>query len=199
MPHGRKMILEAVFQPLLVAYTPPLRIIKEGAAPRFTPRNYYFSFSKRGSAMRCVVQRVIESSVSVNGNIVGSIGKGLMVLLGVKSGDTEKDAEYIAGKILKLRIFEDENGKMNRSVVDIGGQVLCISQFTLLGDARGQNRPGFTLAEAPERANELYEYTCNCMKNAGMHVEKGIFRADMKVHLINDGPVTILLDSEKNF
>ena len=149
--------------------------------------------------MRCVVQRVIESSVSVEGNVVGSIGKGLMVLLGVKNGDTEKDAEYIAGKILKLRIFEDENGKMNRSVVDIGGQVLCISQFTLLGDARGQNRPGFTLAEAPERANELYEYTCNCMKNAGMQVEKGIFRADMKVHLINDGPVTILLDSEKTF
>ena len=149
--------------------------------------------------MRCVVQRVIESSVSVEGNVVGSIGKGLMVLLGVKSGDTEKDAEYIACKILNLRIFEDENGKMNRSVVDIGGQVLCISQFTLLGDARGQNRPGFTLAEAPERANELYEYTCNCMKNAGMQVEKGIFRADMKVHLINDGPVTILLDSEKTF
>ncbi len=149
--------------------------------------------------MRCVVQRVTQSSVSVEDKVVGAIGKGLMVLLGVKTGDTEKDAEYIAGKILKLRIFEDENGKMNRSVVDIGGKVLCISQFTLLGDARGQNRPGFTLAEAPERANELYEYTCECMRKAGMTVEKGIFRADMQVSLINDGPVTILLDSEKNF
>ena len=88
---------------------------------------------------------------------------------------------------------------MNRSVVDVGGKVLCISQFTLLGDARGQNRPGFTLAEAPERANELYEYTCECMRKTGMTVEKGIFRADMQVSLINDGPVTILLDSEKTF
>lgn len=149
--------------------------------------------------MRCVVQRVTQSSVSVEGKVVGSIEKGLMVLLGVKQGDTEKDAEYIAGKILKLRIFEDENGKMNRSVVDVGGKVLCISQFTLLGDARGQNRPGFTLAEAPERANELYEYTCECMRKTGMTVEKGIFRADMQVSLINDGPVTILLDSEKTF
>jgi len=149
--------------------------------------------------MRCVVQRVTQSSVSVEGKVVGAIGQGLMVLLGVKSGDTEKDAEYIAAKILKLRIFEDENGKMNRSVTDIGGQVLCISQFTLLGDARGQNRPGFTMAEAPERANELYEYTCECMRRAGMTVEKGIFRADMKVSLVNDGPVTILLDSEKSF
>lgn len=149
--------------------------------------------------MRCVVQRVTQSSVSVEGKVVGSIEKGLMVLLGVKQGDTEKDAEYIAGKILKLRIFEDENGKMNRSVVDVGGKVLCISQFTLLGDARGQNRPGFTLAEAPERANELYEYACECMRKTGMTVEKGIFRADMQVSLINDGPVTILLDSEKTF
>lgn len=149
--------------------------------------------------MRCVVQRVTQSSVSVEGKVVGSIEKGLMVLLGVKQGDTEKDAEYIAGKILKLRIFEDENGKMNRSVVDVGGKVLCISQFTLLGDARGQNRPGFTMAEAPERANELYEYTCECMRKTGMTVEKGIFRADMQVSLINDGPVTILLDSEKTF
>lgn len=149
--------------------------------------------------MRCVVQRVTQSSVSVEGKVVGSIEKGLMVLLGVKQGDTEKDAEYIAGKILKLRIFEDENGKMNRSVVDVGGKVLCISQFTLLGDARGQNRPGFTLVEAPERANELYEYACECMRKTGMTVEKGIFRADMQVSLINDGPVTILLDSEKTF
>lgn len=149
--------------------------------------------------MRCVVQRVTQSSVSVEGKVVGSIEKGLMVLLGVKQGDTEKDAEYIAGKILKLRIFEDENGKMNRSVVDVGGKVLCISQFTLLGDARGQNRPGFTLAEASERANELYEHACECMRKTGMTVEKGIFRADMQVSLINDGPVTILLDSEKTF
>ena len=102
-------------------------------------------------------------------------------------------------KLLKLRIFEDENGKMNRSVRDIGGSVLCVSQFTLLGDARGQNRPGFTQAEAPERANALYQRVCQRMRDQGMTVAQGIFRADMQVELVNNGPVTILLDSEKNF
>ena len=149
--------------------------------------------------MRSVIQRVAHASVTVEGKTVGSIGKGLLVLLGVKCGDTEKDADYTADKLLKLRIFEDENGKMNRSVCDIGGSVLCVSQFTLLGDARGQNRPGFTQAEAPERANELYQYVCQRMRDRGMTVEQGIFRADMQVELVNDGPVTILLDSEKNF
>ncbi len=149
--------------------------------------------------MRAVVQRVTEASVKVNGEVVGSIGQGLMVLLGVKTGDTEKDALYMADKILKLRIFEDENGKMNRSLKDIGGSVLCVSQFTLLGDCRGQNRPGFTQAEAPERANELYERVCARMREQDVTVETGIFRTDMKVALVNDGPITILVDSEKTF
>lgn len=149
--------------------------------------------------MRAVIQRVTRASVSVGDETVGSIGGGLMVLLGVKTGDTQKDADYVADKLLKLRIFEDENGKMNRSVRDTGGSVLCVSQFTLLGDVRGQNRPGFTQAEAPERANELYQYVCQRMCEQGVPVEQGIFRADMQVELVNDGPVTILLDSEKTF
>lgn len=149
--------------------------------------------------MRAVIQRVTRASVSVGDETVGSIGGGLMVLLGVKTGDTRKDADYVADKLLKLRIFEDENGKMNRSVRDTGGSVLCVSQFTLLGDVRGQNRPGFTQAEAPERANELYQYVCQRMREQGVQVEQGIFRADMQVELVNDGPVTILLDSEKTF
>ena len=149
--------------------------------------------------MRSVIQRVTSASVTVGGDVVGQIEKGLMVLLGVKTGDTEKDADYMADKIVKLRIFEDENGKMNRSVADVGGSILCVSQFTLLGDARGQNRPGFTQAEAPERANDLYQHVCARMRDKGLTVEQGIFRADMQVALVNDGPVTILLDSEKQF
>ncbi len=152
-----------------------------------------------GKNVRSVIQRVTRASVAVGGEVVGSIGEGLLVLLGVKVGDTEKDADYMADKLLKLRIFEDENGKMNRSVRDIGGSVLCVSQFTLLGDARGQNRPGFTQAEAPERANALYQRVCQRMRDQGMTVAQGIFRAEMQVELVNNGPVTILLDSEKNF
>lgn len=149
--------------------------------------------------MRAVVQRVTHAQVQIAGETVGSIGQGLLVLLGVKTGDTEKDGEYIAGKLVKLRIFEDESGKMNRSVLDVNGSILCVSQFTLLGDARGQNRPGFTLAEAPERANELYQSVCAHIRAMGVPVETGVFRADMQVTLCNDGPVTILLDSEKLF
>ena len=149
--------------------------------------------------MRAVVQRVTHAQVQVADETVGSIGQGLLVLLGVKIGDTEKDSEYIAGKLVKLRIFEDENGKMNRSVLDVNGSILCVSQFTLLGDARGQNRPGFTLAEAPERANDLYQNVCAHIRALGVPVETGVFRADMQVTLCDDGPVTILLDSEKLF
>ena len=149
--------------------------------------------------MRAVIQRVTHAGVTVEGQTVGSIGQGLMVLLGVKTGDSEKDADYIADKIVKLRIFEDENGKMNLSVRDVQGSVLCVSQFTLLGDTRGQNRPGFTQAEAPERANALYQYVCQRMRGQGVPVETGIFRADMQVELCNNGPVTILMDSEKLF
>ena len=149
--------------------------------------------------MRSVVQRVKNASVSVGGEVVGQIGAGLCVLIGVETGDTEKDARYMADKIRKLRIFEDENEKMNLSVEQCGGQVLAVSQFTLLGDARGQNRPGFTKAEAPEEANQLYIRCVDMMRAAGLHVETGIFRTHMEVSLINDGPVTILLDSRKEF
>lgn len=149
--------------------------------------------------MRAVIQRVTSASVAVNGDTVGAIQRGYLVLLGVKAGDSEKDADYMADKIVKLRVFEDENGKMNKALRDVDGSVLCVSQFTLLGDARGQNRPGFTQAESPERADELYRRVCQRMRDQGVAVETGIFRTDMQVSLVNDGPVTILLDSEKNF
>ncbi len=149
--------------------------------------------------MRAVVQRVSEAGVRVEGAQVGAIGKGLVVLLGVETGDSEKDALYMAGKIAKLRIFEDEAGKMNRSLLDVKGEALMISQFTLLGDARGQNRPGFTRAEEPERANALYERCVQALEEQGVRVKKGVFRAHMQVSLTNDGPVTILLDSGKQF
>ena len=149
--------------------------------------------------MRAVIQRVTTASVAVNGDTVGAIQKGFLVLLGVKVGDTEKDADYMADKIVKLRIFEDENGKMNKALRDVGGSVLCVSQFTLLGDARGQNRPGFTQAESPDRADALYQRVCQRMRDQGVTVETGIFRTDMQVSLVNDGPVTLLLDSEKSF
>ena len=149
--------------------------------------------------MRAVIQRVTHAEVSVNGETVGAIRKGFMVLLGVRAGDTEKDALYMADKIVKLRVFEDGNGKMNLALRDVGGSVLCVSQFTLLGDARGQNRPGFTQAKAPERADELYRLVCSRMREQDVAVETGVFRADMQIEMCNDGPVTILLDSEKLF
>lgn len=150
--------------------------------------------------MRSVVQRVSYARVSVNGEKVSEIGRGLMALVGVESGDDEKDAVYLADKIAKLRIFEDAEGKMNLSVIDAGGEVMVVSQFTLLGDARGQNRPGFTRAEQPERAAQLCEACCERLEQAwGFQVARGRFRAHMKVELLNDGPVTLLLDSKKNF
>ena len=149
--------------------------------------------------MRAVVQRAAEAAVSVDGEVKGSIGRGLVVLLGVEQGDSQKDAAYLAGKIAKLRIFEDEAGKMNRSLLDVGGEALMVSQFTLLGDARGQNRPGFTQAAAPEEANALYEHCVACLREMGVRVATGVFRAHMRVSLVNDGPVTLLLDSNKLF
>lgn len=149
--------------------------------------------------MRSVVQRVLSASVDVEGETVGKIEKGLLVLLGVEKGDTEKDAAYMGDKLLKLRIFEDEQGKMNLSVKDVGGAVLMVSQFTLLGDARGQNRPGFIRAAAPEEAERLYEAVCERIRDGGLSVETGRFRTHMEVSLVNDGPVTILLDSNKQF
>ena len=149
--------------------------------------------------MRAVVQRVTEASVSVEAAEISRIGPGLLVLLGVESGDTDKDAVYLADKLAKLRIFPDSEGKMNLSVKETGGEVLMISQFTLLGDARGQNRPGFTRAEEPERANQLYLACCRQVELHGISTQRGIFRAHMAVSLTNDGPVTILLDSNKQF
>ncbi len=149
--------------------------------------------------MRAVVQRAAYARVESEGCESGRIGSGLMVLLGVETGDTEKDAAYMASKILKLRIFDDADGKMNLSVKDTGGSVLCVSQFTLLGDARGQNRPAYIRAERPERADELYMLVCGLMAREGVTVEKGVFRTHMRVELCNDGPVTILLDSRKQF
>lgn len=149
--------------------------------------------------MRSVVQRVTEASVTVDQRLVGKIGSGLLVLLGVEENDTEKDAVYMADKISKLRIFEDENGKMNISVKDVNGSVLVVSQFTLLGDARGQNRPGFTKAAAPEEADRLYQVVCQRLRELDVPVETGEFQTHMQVTLTNDGPVTILLDSKKQF
>ncbi len=147
--------------------------------------------------MRAVVQRVTEAAVRVDGEVTGSIGNGLMVLLGVGEGDTEEDMKYIADKIIKLRIFSDENGKMNLSLEDVGGNMLVISQFTLYGDCSHGRRPFFGDAMEPEGANAIYEKFTDYVREQGIHTETGVFGADMKVSLINDGPVTIMLESKK--
>ena len=149
--------------------------------------------------MRAVVQRVTNASVTVEDETVGAIGPGIMVLVGVSKEDTDKDLKYIVEKVMNLRIFDDENGVMNRSVLDVGGSILAVSQFTLYGDARGGRRPSYFRAASPEPANELYERAVAAWRENGIHVETGRFRTEMKVSLINDGPVTILLDSEKAF
>ena len=149
--------------------------------------------------MRAVVQRVSRASVEVEGRVVGEIGPGLLVLLGVAGTDANADADYLAEKIAGLRIFEDENGKMNLSVADVGGAVLAISQFTLYGDVRRGKRPSFDDAARPERARELYEYFVMQIRQRGLHCETGEFQAMMAVSLINEGPVTVLLDSSKSF
>ena len=147
--------------------------------------------------MKAVIQRVTTASVTVDGEVVSSIEKGYMLLLGVMKGDTEKEAELLARKTASLRVFEDENGKMNKSVLDIDGEILAISQFTLCADCKKGNRPSFTDSEEPENANRLYELYCNeLIKNGVRNVEKGIFAADMKVSLVNDGPVTICFDTD---
>lgn len=149
--------------------------------------------------MRAVVQRVKKSIVTVDDKITGKIGQGLMVLIGVEDGDSEKDADYIADKVCGLRIFEDEQGKMNLSVEDIGGEVLAVSQFTLLADARKGRRPSFTKAAAPDEANALYRKVIDKIESRNINVEEGVFQAEMMVEIHNDGPVTILLDSNKMF
>jgi D-aminoacyl-tRNA deacylase len=148
--------------------------------------------------MRAVVQRVLRARVTVESRTAGQIERGLVVLLGVGSGDSEGDAQYLAEKIAGLRIFEDEAGKMNRSVSDTGGAVLAVSQFTLYGDTRRGKRPSFDAAARPEAARKLYEYFVECVRELGLRCETGQFQAAMQLELVNDGPVTILLDSEKS-
>lgn len=149
--------------------------------------------------MRCVVQRVSRASVTVEGKTTGEVEKGYMVLVGVEQGDGEADMRYCAEKVAGLRVFEDGEGKMNLSVKDMGGAVLAVSQFTLLGDARHGRRPSFSNAARPEEANALYEDFCQALRAAGIRVETGVFQTHMEVSLVNDGPVTILLDSRKGF
>jgi D-tyrosyl-tRNA(Tyr) deacylase len=152
-----------------------------------------------GNSMRAVVQRVSRAQVTVNGEIAGKIGRGLLVLLGVGRDDGEADATYLAEKIAGLRVFEDAEGKMNRSVQDVGGSVLAVSQFTLYGDVRRGKRPSFDAAAPPEKARQLYEFFVEQIRAAGLPCETGRFQEMMKVELVNEGPVTILLDSGKSF
>lgn len=149
--------------------------------------------------MRAVIQRVERASVSVEGEIRGQIGAGFLVLIGVEEGDGDADFRYIAEKVPNLRVFEDEQGKMNRSLLEVGGELLAVSQFTLLGDARGGRRPSFITAARPETADPMYERLVADWRARGIRVETGVFGAHMKVSLVNDGPVTILLDSRRRF
>ena len=149
--------------------------------------------------MRGVLQRVKNASVTVDGKLISSIENGILILIGVTDTDTETDASYIAEKTVNARIFEDSEGKMNLSLLDIGGEVLAVSQFTLYGDARKGRRPSFIRAAKGEISEPLYELTCKKIEEMGAKVQKGIFGADMKVQLTNDGPVTILLESDRSF
>ena len=149
--------------------------------------------------MRAVVQRVKNSKVDVDNNTIASIGKGLLVLLGVGEDDTDEDLDYIFDKVINLRIFEDKDGKMNDSLLDIGGELLVVSQFTLYGDARRGRRPSFSSSAKPDIANEMYEEFIKKAREENIKTESGEFGADMQVELLNDGPVTILLDSKKTF
>ncbi|TWU26411.1 D-tyrosyl-tRNA(Tyr) deacylase [Novipirellula galeiformis] len=144
--------------------------------------------------MRIVIQRVSSAKVEVQGRVVGAIERGVLALVGVGHGDTVAEAKWLAEKTAQLRIFPDDEGKMNRSVLDIEGAVLAVSQFTLLGDCRKGRRPAFTAAADPGIANEIYESYCNLLRDVGVPVEQGIFAADMQVSLVNDGPVTLILD-----
>ena len=149
--------------------------------------------------MRAVIQRVARARVSVREEMVGKIGRGTLVLLGVSKADTEADADYLAEKVAGLRIFDDENGKMNVSLLDNGGEVLVVSQFTLYGDTRKGKRPSFDEAAPPQVANELYQHFVSKIREVGIRCESGRFQAMMQVELVNDGPVTILLDSKRVF
>jgi D-tyrosyl-tRNA(Tyr) deacylase len=146
--------------------------------------------------MRAVIQRVSEAQVEVDGVVTGQIGRGLLVLLGIRKGDTSEDAEYLVDKIVGLRIFPDSAGKMNRSLAEVGGSLLIVSQFTLYGDVRKGRRPSFDLAAPPADAERLYEATVELARARGIEVATGIFQAMMAVHLVNDGPVTIICESK---
>ena len=146
--------------------------------------------------MKIVVQRVSQASVKVSREIVGEISQGLLLLVGIEENDEKEDAEWLSKKILDLRIFSDEEGKMNRSVKDINGEILCVSQFTLIADYKKGNRPSFIKAAKPEKAVPLFEYFKGLIKSSGLKTESGIFGADMKASLLNDGPVTIVMDSK---
>jgi D-tyrosyl-tRNA(Tyr) deacylase len=145
--------------------------------------------------MRGVIQRVSQAKVIVAGQTVGQIGRGLLVLLGVGRGDTPQDAEYLARKVAALRVFSDPQGKMNLALAEVSGEVLAISQFTLYADTRKGNRPSFTQAAAPDEGKRLYAHFCDALTQLGLQVETGVFQADMQVHLVNDGPVTVVLES----
>lgn len=147
--------------------------------------------------MRAVVQRATKGSVEIEGKVVGSIGKGLVVLLGVSENDTMEDVNYTAEKVLNLRVFDDEEGKMNYSLLDVKGELLVVSQFTLYGDCRKGRRPNYMAAAKPEKADELYNEFVKMCKVQQVKTETGVFQADMQVNIINDGPVTIIIDSEK--
>lgn len=148
--------------------------------------------------MRAVIQRVKSASLSVDGTLISEIGKGYAVYLGVGQGDNEQDEDYIAKKVALLRVFEDENGKMNKSLTDVSGEILLISQFTLFGNCSHGNRPSFVEAEKPEIANERYLSVKNKLESYGIKVKTGVFGADMQIIQHNDGPVTILIDSKRN-
>ncbi len=143
--------------------------------------------------MKAVIQRVTEAELKVDGELISKIGKGYVIFLGVGKGDTEEQADYLIKKIPPLRIFEDENGKINKSIKDVNGEILLVSQFTLYANASHGNRPDFLQAETPDKANELYLYVAEGLKNAGVTVKTGVFGADMKIKQVNDGPFTILL------
>ena len=147
--------------------------------------------------MKAVIQRVLKAELKVNNKLISEIDKGFIVFLGVEEGDSEKELVKIATKISKLRIFEDINGKMNLGIKEVNGEILLVSQFTLLGDCKGCNRPSFIKAEKPEKANLMYQSVGKFLENEQIKVKYGVFGADMKINVLNDGPVTIILDSEK--
>ena len=144
--------------------------------------------------MRAVIQRVLDANLKVDGELISEIGKGYVIFLGVKKGDTKEDADYFIKKIPPLRICEDENGKINKSIIDVGGEILLVSQFTLFADTSHGNRPSFLDAEAPEKANQMYEYVAEGLRAQGLTVKQGVFGADMKINQTNDGPFTIILE-----